>query len=260
MTISKGCRFDFVVFDWNKTLEPCYNTLRQKSLTKLTEYHANEFCKAYKQEKRKVKSCLDLADMYDKGKAVANAFVSVGIDFDEEIYSAFNMKSMAPGAFELLCKLQESGVPIGLVRNSTLPPHHFHAQSLEPTSAHEFFDVSKNVILSGEVGVKKPDPQIFEALLSKAGMRHCHENNPKNIVFIGNDVEADVKGGRNMGWTTVLIRSTESSSNGLADFECDTFQQLEEFLFGSSDGEHREHSRDGLCMSFKNEPGSPRIR
>jgi hypothetical protein len=31
---------------------------------------------------------------------------SVGIDFDEEIYSAFNMKSMAPGAFELLCKLQ----------------------------------------------------------------------------------------------------------------------------------------------------------
>jgi FMN phosphatase YigB (HAD superfamily) len=51
------------------------------------------------------------------------------------------------------------------------------------------------------------------------------------ICEVGNEVQADVRGGKNMGWTSVLIRSTESTSGGLADYEVDSFAELEQLFF-----------------------------
>lgn len=34
-----------------------------------------------------------------------------------------------------------------------------------------------------------------------------------------------------MGWTSVLLRSTEKTSGSLADYEVDSFAELEEIFF-----------------------------
>jgi FMN phosphatase YigB (HAD superfamily) len=73
--------------------------------------------------------------------------------------------------------------------------------------------------------VGKPDRQIFEAALRKCELEHLQQN-PQRIVYIGNETELDVKGGKSMGWKTVLMRTTELSSNGLADWEFDTLDQI----------------------------------
>lgn len=42
------------------------------------------------------------------------------------------------------------------------------------------------------------------------------------------------QGGKDMGWTTALLRSTESTSNGLADYEFDDYEQLSALILGNT--------------------------
>ena len=49
------------------------------------------------------------------------------------------------------------------------------------------------IVLSSDAGVKKPDPAIFEHILSKYGLR------PEHCVMIGNDRDADMCGAANLG-------------------------------------------------------------
>ena len=49
------------------------------------------------------------------------------------------------------------------------------------------------IVLSSDAGVKKPDPAIFEHILSKYGLR------PEHCVMIGNDRDADMGGAANLG-------------------------------------------------------------
>jgi len=57
---------------------------------------------------------------------------------------------------------------------------------------------------------------------------------PEKILYIGNETDVDIKGGKQFGWTTVLIRNSEKSSNGLADYEIDNIKELESIVFPNS--------------------------
>jgi HAD superfamily hydrolase (TIGR01509 family) len=56
-----------------------------------------------------------------------------------------------------------------------------------------------DVVLCGEVGWRKPAPQIFEAAAAKLGLR------PTECVFVGDDVRWDIEGSRAVGMRAVLI-------------------------------------------------------
>jgi FMN phosphatase YigB (HAD superfamily) len=49
---------------------------------------------------------------------------------------------------------------------------------------------------------------------------------PARIAYIGNEVEADVKGALSVKWTSILVKHTEPSSGGLAHYELDNLLQL----------------------------------
>jgi len=156
-----------------------------------------------------------------------------------------------------------AGVPMGLIRNSSLPASAFQSKTLDAMGVTAYFHVDRNVVLSGivgslrralghlacaslltrllwvgldrrvDLGAEKPERRIFEALLAKCNMQQAHEHDPRSVIFIGNETQVDVVGGAAMGWTTVLLRGSESSSNGLADHECDSFEQLAVLLRSS---------------------------
>jgi len=91
---------------------------------------------------------------------------------------------------------------------------------------HDF----ETVIMCGDVGVAKPDSEVFLRAAKIANIEDIHASNPKRILYIGNEVGTDIKGANNVGWTSVLVQHTESTSNGLADFEIANLLQLKEII------------------------------
>lgn len=67
---------------------------------------------------------------------------------------------------------------------------------------HEFFDLLDDMVISGEVGHVKPDPEIFQILLERIGRpaREC--------LFI-DDALANVQQAQRMGFVTVHFESPE---------------------------------------------------
>jgi len=134
------------------------------------------------------------------------------------------------GGHELLQRLMENKIPIALIRNSSLMREQFE-QTLIRTGVQKYFSIEHNVILGGEVGFAKPDRRIFETALRKMGMEDIHNLRPERILFVGNETAADILGAKRMGWKAVLIRTTEQSSNGLADYEIDSLPELHKIIF-----------------------------
>ena len=74
------------------------------------------------------------------------------------------------------------------------------------------------VINAEEVGVKKPDPEIFDAALKRAKVR------PEQALMIGDDLEADVHGALNAGWSALHFNNENLES----DTNCVSFSCLSE--------------------------------
>lgn len=55
------------------------------------------------------------------------------------------------------------------------------------------------VIVSGEIGIGKPDRRVFEALLDALDAR------PEETVFVGDEVEADIAGASDAGLHTIQV-------------------------------------------------------
>ena len=83
---------------------------------------------------------------------------------------------------------------LALVSNFDHPPH-VHSV-LNKLGLTHFFD---SVVISAEVGVKKPDPQIFDSALEQTGMK------PKEIIYVG-DTADDTEAARAAGIVPLLIQ------------------------------------------------------
>jgi len=82
----------------------------------------------------------------------------------------------------------------GLISNFDHPPH-VH-QVLDDHGLRQWFAV---IVVSGEVGVQKPHPQIFRVALEQTGLT------PADVVYVGDTVD-DVQGARAAGMHPILIR------------------------------------------------------
>ena len=74
-------------------------------------------------------------------------------------------------------------------------PRHVHGV-LADHRLSEFFET---IVVSGEVGVKKPDPEIFLLALDETGL------SPSEVIYIGDTAE-DVEGAESAGITPFLIK------------------------------------------------------
>lgn len=101
---------------------------------------------------------------------------------DEKLY---------PDAEECLKKLKEK-YQIGVIANQSLGTK----DRLKAFGILKYIDL---VIASAEEGVSKPDPQIFETALERAGCR------PGNAVMVGDRLDNDINPAKRLGFTTVWI-------------------------------------------------------
>jgi putative hydrolase of the HAD superfamily len=59
------------------------------------------------------------------------------------------------------------------------------------------------VIISGDFGFRKPDKRLFEAALLGLKLE------PKDVIFVGNDMYRDIFGARRLGMKTVFFSSNQ---------------------------------------------------
>ena len=64
----------------------------------------------------------------------------------------------------------------------------------------------ETIIISGEVGVKKPDPDIFKPALSATGLK------PDEVVYVG-DVDVDVEAANAAGIMPLLIKRQDKGTD-----------------------------------------------
>jgi putative hydrolase of the HAD superfamily len=123
-----------------------------------------------------------------------NPHISTAVD---TYFSAFiQYAKLIPGTKEMLATLRQN-YRIGLLSNFTHPPA--ANQIIAELDLEPFFEV---VLISGDLGYRKPHLSVFEALIDQLGVEK------EEVAFVGDDPEADVAGALGAGlqpvWTTYV--------------------------------------------------------
>ena len=112
--------------------------------------------------------------------------------------------------------------PIGVITNFT-----DGAMQREKIRGAGLGDAFDRVYISGEVGVWKPEPGIFEHAARDLGVA------PSDCVHIGNNIESDVNGALNAGLTAVLVEEDDRPRPAQLPSEvvwCEDLWQVAEWL------------------------------
>ena len=146
----------------------------------------------------------------------------LGIEESAELHKTLHSKwndSMSftpyPEIKDVLKELQQRGLKLGLISNGYEEDIHFFLErtGLEKTT----FDI---IVGIDTAQCMKPHPDIFKYALRKLKVR------PEEAMFVGDDVEADYKGAKNVGMYALLINRTEKQKQG----DLRTIKNLKEIL------------------------------
>jgi len=99
-----------------------------------------------------------------------------------------------PESVDMVEALAARGVPLYALTNWSHETFH-HARA-----RFEWLEHFRDIVVSGEVGMKKPDPRIFRLMLQRIGVE------PADVVFI-DDVADNVAGADALGMRTVHFTS-----------------------------------------------------
>jgi 2-haloalkanoic acid dehalogenase type II len=101
-----------------------------------------------------------------------------------------------PETRAVLRQLVEAGCRLAVVSNTTMSTETHLREVLRAAGLEAFFDA---VLTSHDVGVRKPDPAIYERALALLGCR------ADEAAMVGNDLDQDISGAAALGMTTVLL-------------------------------------------------------
>jgi putative hydrolase of the HAD superfamily len=126
----------------------------------------------------------------------------------EKYFSAFvQYTKLIPGTKKMLGILQKR-YRIGLLSNFTHPPAARNIMS--ELGLTPFFEV---VLISGDLGYRKPHGSVFEELIDQLGVQR------DEIAFVGDDPDADIAGAIRSGlkpiWTTYVRDNNITPAPGM---------------------------------------------
>ncbi|MCJ8336844.1 MAG: HAD family hydrolase [Pseudomonadales bacterium] len=99
-----------------------------------------------------------------------------------------------PGANQLLELLDQQGVHLGIISNGA------QASRLATASQLEKYNTVDQLLSSGEVGIKKPDPQIFQHAMMEAGFA------AQQCCYVGDHPINDIQGATSAGMTAIWLQ------------------------------------------------------
>lgn len=134
----------------------------------------------------------------------------------EKISEEYSMRSLEcmriyPDAEQVL---KDLSVKKGLITNG---PKEVQWSKIRKLGVEHYFDT---IIVSGEVGKSKPDPEIFNIALESL------DANPSETIYVGDIPDLDVMGAKNAGLVSALINRDGKSPSVEPDYELDDLREL----------------------------------
>lgn len=139
--------------------------------------------------------------VYDRDSELAE-------EIDKHWFDYMEIKPHA-GLHEVLDRLSESGVKLGIITNG----YESDLEKILPKlSLQNFFDI---LVAADTIGKKKPDPEIFLYAVRKLTV------SPDETVFVGDEYEIDYVGAKTAGLIPILFeekrrRKGKSSPQGVS--------------------------------------------
>ena len=105
------------------------------------------------------------------------------------------VRRVYPDVMGTLKYFKESGVPMGIISNTT-NPQFIKEEELCRTGLSTYFEFA---IFSSSTPYRKPHPSIFNAAISRMNL------DAENILFVGDDLKTDVMGAQSVGMQTAWL-------------------------------------------------------
>lgn len=127
-------------------------------------------------------------------------------EWADSLVSAYNLSvrevppHLNPEARNALEDLKKRHKRVGLICNTGLTSGTGLRQFLADEGVAEYFS---SMLFSEEIGIRKPDPQIFHLAAEKLSVQPCE------IVHVGDNLKADVWGAMNVGLKAIHFSSGE---------------------------------------------------
>lgn len=151
---------------------------------------------------------------------------SKAIDLTYQYRQSMGFRVMVPNGAMVIRELHARDYRLGLISNvitSQEIPDWLDKEQLTP-----YFS---SVALSSQLGIRKPDPQIYHIAAQRAGVA------PHRCVYVGDNLDRDVSGTRQAGFGMVIIlqdkrenANLEIDSTNLPDVIIQDFDQLLEIF------------------------------
>jgi len=146
----------------------------------------------------------------DKGRSFAQGVAELSSQFPHyaELIQAYHdnwtdsIGHHIEGTIEIMKRLKKAGYPLYGLSNWSAETFPLAREK------YDFFNLLDDKVISGEVGMIKPEPEIFELLLQRMG-RPAHE-----CLFI-DDALANIDQARKMGFATIHFHSPEQLEHEL---------------------------------------------
>ncbi|MQS15749.1 HAD family hydrolase [Streptomyces kaniharaensis] len=138
------------------------------------------------------------ADLLRRSAQECGAVIPDPTAATEAVFTAVPDAEVDPRAADALRRLHERGLACVLACD-TRRPEIVRRRTLEAAGIADCFDA---LVLSSTLGVRKPNPLFYDAVVSAAGCR------PENILFVGDVPAKDAIGPYRFGMRAVLVTSS----------------------------------------------------
>ncbi len=125
----------------------------------------------------------------------------------------------SPYAESVLRQLRSKGHRLGAITNGFTD---MQRPRLENSGLAHFFD---DLIISDEVKLTKPDPQIFALSMERLGVRE-----KELVYYVGDNPVDDIKGARDFGLKTIWIDRGDRKTTPEADFHTRDLRDIPVFV------------------------------
>ena len=131
-------------------------------------------------------------------------FEAIHVELDAAAFSERYLTGLSEGAFlvegaeEVVKSLHGRGVGLVLITNGL---KEVQRPRVAKSTIGEYF---MDLVVSGEVGVAKPDPRIFEIAFERMG--HPAK---KDVFIVGDSLTSDIRGGNAVGIDTCWFNPTQ---------------------------------------------------
>lgn len=207
-----------VIFDIDNTLYD-YDKINETGVDAFGLYASKTFGMSPEEAKELSNKCIDLvADRTGRNLAAQHSRVLRYQCFLEQIGSTDYWKAIEmhhvywdavleamepePGLLDLIRRIKKRGMKLGIGSNMTA---YVQFQKLEKLGVMPYVDF---IVVSEEAGAEKPARRFFELCLQKAGCK------PEECVFIGDNLEHDVRGAARCGMVGVWYRPKKAGQSG----------------------------------------------